>query len=95
MVDRAVPDARRIAIATVVALIAFASNSILCRLALASARIDPATFTTIRIVAGALALALIASFGRAKRAPTRGRSGWTSAALLFLYAIAFSGSYVS
>ena len=89
------PDVRRVALATIVALIAFASNSILCRLALASARIDPASFTTIRIVAGALALALIASFGRANRAPARGRSGWTSAAFLYLYAIAFSGSYVS
>lgn len=82
--------------ATALAMIAFASNSILCRLALGGAHIDPASFTTVRIVSGAVALALIAAARRhshRERRPTR--AGWTSAAFLYLYAIAFSVSYVS
>ena len=74
------------------AMIAFASNSILCRLALASGAIDAATFTTVRLVSGAVTLLLIAfSTGRANR---RGAGNWTSGALLFAYAICFSLAYV-
>jgi drug/metabolite transporter (DMT)-like permease len=93
MTDR--PPARRVAVATLMALIAFASNSILCRLALGSAAIDPATFTSIRILSGAVALALIAlaSPSRARQRPSR--AGWTSAFFLFAYAIAFSYAYLT
>ncbi len=94
MTERVAHDTRRIAAATVIALVAFASNSILCRLALGTSRIDPASFTSIRIASGALVLAIIASAGR--RDPrVASRSGWVSAAFLYLYAIAFSFSYVS
>lgn len=87
---------RRVVAATTLAMIAFASNSILCRLALGGAHIDPASFTTVRIVSGAMTLALIAAARRrAQRAPHPTRAGWTSAAFLYLYAIAFSVSYVS
>jgi drug/metabolite transporter (DMT)-like permease len=85
-----------VAVATLLALIAFASNSILCRLALASSAIDPATFTAIRIVSGAIALALIARATRrhpVHRPPSR--AGWTSAIFLFCYAIAFSYAYLT
>ena len=68
---------------TVLALVAFAANSILCRRALGRGAIDPATFSTIRLAAGAITLVAIARW-------TRG-----SAALLFLYAIPFSFAYVS
>lgn len=98
MVDRAVTGTRQIAAATVLALVAFASNSILCRLALASSRIDPASFTAVRIVSGAMVLALIAAITarpRAAVATARTRAGWTSGAFLYLYAIAFSLSYLS
>jgi hypothetical protein len=44
---------------TTLALVAFAANSIFCRLALAGGAIDAASFTTIRIVSGAAALQLI------------------------------------
>lgn len=75
------------------ALIGFASNSLLCRTALLRARtIDPASFTTIRIVAGALTLSILALLrSGANRRPT---GTWRSAAALFVYAITFSLAYV-
>jgi drug/metabolite transporter (DMT)-like permease len=77
--------------ATTVAMIAFALNSILCRLALGPGAIDPASFTTLRLVSGAATLLLIAfSTGRANR---RGSGSWTSGAMLFIYAICFSLAY--
>ena len=49
----------RILILTVLAMIAFASNSLLCRAALKQTAIDPATFTFVRIFSGAVMLWLI------------------------------------
>ncbi|HEY7002342.1 MAG TPA: hypothetical protein VH330_11435, partial [Candidatus Udaeobacter sp.] len=49
----------RIFILTVLAMIAFASNSLLCRAALRKSSIDPASFTFIRLFSGALALWLM------------------------------------
>ncbi len=73
-------------------MIAFASNSILCRLALAPGAIDATTFTTVRLVSGAVTLLLIAfNTGRANR---RGAGNWISGAMLFLYAICFSLAYI-
>jgi drug/metabolite transporter (DMT)-like permease len=51
----------RIFIFTLLAMIAFASNSLLCRAALKESSVDPATFTFVRIFSGALALCLIMS----------------------------------
>lgn len=76
---------------TVLAMLAFAGNSLLCRLALKSAGIDPASFTAMRIVSGALVLWLIVL------ARTRSRAvggSWISALALFAYAAAFSYAYV-
>ena len=82
----------RTAAATTVALIAFASNSILCRLALAPGAIDAASFTTVRLVSGAATLLLISvSTGRANR---RGAGNWMSGAMLFIYAVCFSLAYI-
>lgn len=44
---------------TALAMIAFAANSVLCRLALGAGLIDAASFSTVRVVAGALVLALL------------------------------------
>ena len=65
----------RLAMATSLAMIAFAGNSLLCRIALRQTHIDAATFTTVRIVSGALALWLIVRLrDRAPRAAAdRGR----------------------
>lgn len=82
----------RAAAAALFALLAFAANSILCRMALRAAHIDPASFTTVRILAGALTLwLLVHAVGRAR--PTGG--SWTSALVLLAYAICFSFAYVA
>lgn len=76
------------------AVIAFAANSVLCRLALHGSSIDPASFTTLRLISGAVALMLVSTIIRNRQVV--GQSGdWISAALLFAYAAAFSFAYVS
>jgi len=79
---------------TTLALIAFAANSILCRMALGSTAIDPASFSTIRLVSGAVMLWAIMKI-TAGAGATRHSGSWISAAMLFLYAVAFSFAYVS
>ena len=84
--------ARRPLILTSLTMIAFAANSILCRLALDTTPIDPASFTLIRLVSGAATLWLIV------RVRTDGNAlvgSWASAFSLFAYAAAFSFAYVS
>lgn len=81
----------RVHVATLLAMIAFAANSLLCRLALRDTSIDPATFTGIRLISGALVLWLLL---RPWRRPAIGGS-WTSALALFAYAAAFSFAYRS
>ena len=72
-------------------MIAFAGNSLLCRAALKHTVIDPATFTSVRLLSGAIALWLVVSM----RTGTRVRGGsWLSALALFAYAAAFSFAYV-
>jgi drug/metabolite transporter (DMT)-like permease len=81
-----------VAAATAAALVAFASNSILCRIALHETATDPASFTTIRLAAGAAMLLLI---GRAVRqpSPVASAGSWLSAAILCIYAVPFSLAY--
>jgi len=75
-----------------VALVAFAANSILARAALTATAIDPVSFTAIRIVSGAIMLWLIV---RLRPGLAQGRGNWISALALFGYAIAFSVAYLS
>jgi drug/metabolite transporter (DMT)-like permease len=77
---------------TTFALIAFAANSVLCRLALGKDAIDAASFTTIRLVCGALVLLIVNAAGKTGAAADRGN--WTSALMLFLYAVTFSFAYI-
>ena len=79
---------------TIFALVAFAMNSVLCRLALGAAAIDAASFSTIRLLSGACTLLLITVLFKGN-VSSLGRGNWTSAALLFLYAIAFSLAYIN
>jgi drug/metabolite transporter (DMT)-like permease len=81
----------RTAAFTALALVAFAGNSLLCRMALGQATIDAASFSTIRIIAGAICLWLITVVTRRGSVWTQG--SWISAAILFLYAIPFSYAY--
>jgi drug/metabolite transporter (DMT)-like permease len=76
------------------ALVAFAANSVLCRLALGEATIDAASFTTIRLVSGALVLIMLAG-ATGKTTTAEDRGNWTSAFMLFLYAVTFSFAYIS
>ena len=74
------------------ALVAFAAHSILCRLALRDDAIDAASFSTIRIAGGAATLTLALGWMGQPRPASR---SWTSAALLFLYAVPFAMAYRS
>ena len=84
---------RRAVLLTSVALVAFAANSILCRMALGGARMDPAGFTAVRLGSGAATLWLLLAV-RSGGLP-RLEGHWASAAALFTYAGAFSLAYVS
>ena len=78
---------------TTLALIAFAANTVLCRWALAEPSIDAASFTTVRLVSGALTLYLIILFMQSgRRADARG--SWRGSLMLFGYAITFSYAYL-
>ena len=83
-------SALRIPLLTTLAMLAFAGNSLLCRLALRDTGIDAASFTAIRLGSGALILAAILML-RGKR-PMAGGS-WPMAAMLFAYAVCFSFAY--
>lgn len=76
---------------TILALVAFAANSVLCRLALRNGSIDAASFSAIRFAAGAATLMLVTACTRKVAVQTTG--SWTSAAILFLYAVPFSFAY--
>jgi len=79
---------------TGVAMLAFAGNSILCRLALRDGAIDPASFTSIRLVSGAVTLMIIFWITRRGDTP-RAHGSWLSACVLFFYAICFSYAYIT
>lgn len=82
----------RLTILVLLTMIAFAGNSLLCRLALKNTTIDPATFTTIRLLSGAIALWLIV---RLRDGVSVREGNWTSAFTLFAYAVTFSFAYTS
>ncbi len=78
---------------TTVAMLAFAANSLLCRLALGQGLIDAASFTTIRVISGAVMLSLIVL--PRWRAGGRSSADWCSIAMLFTYMAFFSFAYLS
>ena len=84
------PD-RRTLLLTVLAMLAFAGNSLLCRAALKDTAIDAVSFTALRLFSGALMLAVLLHLRRRPATPAR---GWRGAAALFVYAAAFSYAYV-
>lgn len=81
------------------ALIAFAANSVLARLALINSHIDPLSFTSLRLLSGAIMLAILVMIKRAskgntiKAPPLEGST--LSAIFLFIYALCFSIAYLS
>lgn len=82
----------RLLILVVLALSAFAGNSLLCRVALKTTAIDAATFTSVRIIAGALALWLIV---RVRDGAHVLGGNFGSALALFAYAATFSFAYAA
>ncbi len=81
---------------TALAMVAFAANSVLARLALAEPDIDPGTYTTIRLAAGTLILLPLVYLSRGMRPrEVVSKGSWLSAAALFIYAAGFSFAYVS
>src|SRR2546423_2872279 len=81
----------RVLVLTAVAMVAFASNSLLCRQALKRTEIDAATFTLIRILSGAFCLWIIVQF---RKGPLGKAGSWPSALALFAYAALFSYAYL-
>ncbi|BAO86534.1 DMT family transporter [Caballeronia cordobensis] len=85
----------RIAMLTALAMLAFAGNSLLCRLALKGTQIDAASFTLVRIAAAALVLSVILlARGGGALQDFRHAGSWASAFALIGYAAAFSFAYV-
>lgn len=82
----------RAAVLTLLAMLAFAGNSVLCRFALKYTATDPASFTAIRIASGAVVLWLVVRLRVGRVKPL---GSWPSALALFVYAAAFSFAYVS
>lgn len=90
---------------TTMALIAFAANSILCRLALGTDAIDAVGFTVVRLITGAWVLWLILTLSSRRRLSAQPeaissshanvRGSWFAAIMLFIYAATFSFAYVS
>ncbi|MGB2838218.1 MAG: DMT family transporter [Actinomycetes bacterium] len=89
--------AGRVVLLAFVAMTAFAANSVLARLALGDGESGPASFTLLRILSGAVLLALLVTWSPAVRHPSRWitMGNWTSSLMLVAYAAAFSFAYVS
>jgi drug/metabolite transporter (DMT)-like permease len=83
----------RTVLLTVLAMVAFAANALLCRLALGQGLIDAATFATVRVFSGAVTLMLIVLVRR--RPKNRSTANWRSAATLSVFLVFFSFGYVS
>lgn len=79
-------------ILTSLAMLAFAGNSILCRLALKQTDIDAISFTSIRLLAAAIMLWVVL---RLNRSPRGVGGNWRSALALFAYAAGFSLAYIN
>src|SRR5437763_12723208 len=78
----------------VLALVGFAFNSILCRMALGPRLVDAATFTTVRLATGAVALVLLASLSGGRARDVGHAGSFRAAFALFAYAALFSFAYL-
>ncbi len=87
-------DHSRTVLYTAAALLAFAANSLLCRLALGGLSIDAASFSVIRLASGAITLLTLMLLSR-KQVAWKQCGNWVSASMLFLYVITFSFAYLS
>ena len=83
----------RTVLLTIVAMLAFAANSLLCRLALGRELIDAASFASVRVIAGAVMLGIIMLVRH--RGLVRPSANWRSVVSLFIYVAFFSFAYRS
>lgn len=79
---------------TILALIAFAANSVLARLALGDNTIDASSFTVVRLLSGAFVLLAMLKISNDKKSVSS-KGSWFASIMLFLYAITFSFAYVT
>ena len=84
----------KIFVLTSIALIAFAANSVLARLALGRNAIDASGYTSIRLLSGAIVLFIIIQFNNNKKDSFL-KGNWLPGFMLFLYAVTFSYAYIS
>lgn len=80
---------------TSLAMMAFAANSVLARLALANGDMDPTSYSFIRLLAGALMLVALVWQKQGKPSLRAMPGNWWSAAALFVYAAGFSFAYLA
>jgi len=83
---------------TIAALIAFAANSVLCRLALDVYHMDAGAFTVIRLLSGAVVLFIILYVNHKQNNQAihfKLTKNWFAATMLFIYATAFSFAYIT
>jgi drug/metabolite transporter (DMT)-like permease len=97
LTERSTADVSRwqLPLLTALTLVAFAGNSVLGRLALVTTTIEPAAYALLRLASGALMLAALVHWRRRHDAAVRAAGDWYGATALFVYAVAFSFSYVS
>ncbi|ENN6983166.1 EamA family transporter [Vibrio parahaemolyticus] len=80
---------------TAITMLAFAANSLLCRLALAEGLIDAGSFTLVRLISGAITLiALLVVRGQWKTDLPTSRFRFFAGVALFGYAALFSFAYL-
>lgn len=84
----------RLAMLTVLTMFAFAANSLLTRMAIEGAHIDPSGFAIIRVLAGAVVLGMIMSI-RGGGLPLLRRNRLPGAISLTVYMIGFSLAYLT
>lgn len=90
------PSVATTSIWTLLALLAFAGNSILCRLALGEQAIDAAGFTSLRLLSGIITLLVILAVSRRHKTATgKVRGSWSASLMLLLYAVTFSYAYLT
>ena len=77
---------------TLAAMLAFAGNSLLCRMALRGEHIDASSFTLIRLASGAMVLFALL---RRRGDSLHDNGSWGSALALFVYATGFSWAYIT
>jgi len=94
LVNSTAKNLTRIVLLTGLALVAFAANSVLCRLALGEKAIDASSFTIIRLLSGAIVLLILFKI-KNNELSSNSKGSWYSGIMLFLYAITFSFAYIT